>query len=157
MKIKYLLLLVSLSCSISVAAQKASSDTIWDVLLNDIKIKHYYSTKYNGLMPRPKFGREVKALNGQTITVRGFFLPIDVTNDMFVLSYNPMNMCFFCTGDGYQTILELNVLPKYLARFKKLKTDNYFEVRGKLRLNQNNYEHLFYILDDVEFIELIKQ
>jgi hypothetical protein len=67
-----------------------------------------------------------------------------------------MNMCFFCTGDGLQTIVELNVLPEHLQRFKRLKTDSYFEVKGKLKLNADNYEHLIYILDDVEFVKLIK-
>lgn len=67
-----------------------------------------------------------------------------------------MNMCFFCTGDGLQTIIELNVLSEHLQRFKRLKTDNYFEVKGKFKVNADNYEHLIYILDEVEFVRLIK-
>ena len=137
-------------------AQNLTNDKVWDLLLNDVKIRYFYSLKCNALLPKPKFGKELKKLNGQTITIRGFFLPVDITGDVFVLSYNPMNMCFFCTGDGLQTIIELNPLPEHLKRLKRLKTDNYFEVKGKLKLNADNDEHLIYILDDVEFVKLIK-
>lgn len=108
------------------------------------------------MLPKPKFGKELKKLQGQTISVKGFFLPLDITGNVFVLSYNPMNMCFFCTGDGLQTIIELNVLPEHFKKFKRLKTDDYFEVKGKLKLNSNDYKHLIYILDEVEFVKLIK-
>lgn len=156
MRIKTLLISVFVVIAFSINAQNLSKDKVWDLLLNDVKIKYYYSLTYDALLPKPKFGGELKKLDGQTITIQGFFLPIDITGDMFVFSYNPMNMCFFCTGDGLQTIIELNVLPEHLPRFKRLITDDYFEVKGKLRLNAADYEHLIYILDDVEFIKLIK-
>lgn len=156
MGIKSLLISFFIITSFSVNAQNISNDKVWDLLLNDVKIKYFYSLKYDALLPKPKFGKKLKMLNGQSITLRGFFLPVDITGNVFVLSYNPMNMCFFCTGDGLQTIIELNVLPEQLHRFKRLKTDNYFEVKGKLKLNADNYEHLIYILDDVEFVKLIK-
>lgn len=156
MRIKPLLLSVFIISVFSLSAQNLSNDKAWDLLLNDVKIKYFYSLNYDALLPKPKFGEELKKLNGQSIIVRGFFLPVDITGNVFVLSYNPMNMCFFCTGDGLQTIIELNVLPEHLQRFKRLKTDNYFEVKGKLKLNADNFEHLIYILDDVEFVKLIK-
>jgi hypothetical protein len=156
MRIKLFLLTVSLISVFSLNAQNISNDKVWDLLLNDVKIKYFYSLKYDALLPKPKFGEELKKLNGQSVTLRGFFLPVDITGNVFVLSYNPMNMCFFCTGDGLQTIIELNVMPEHLQRFKRLKTDNYFEVKGKLKLNADNYEHLIYILDNVEFVKLIK-
>jgi len=156
MRIKSILITISLISVFSLNAQNISNVKVWDLLLNDVKIKYFYSLKYDALLPKPKFGEELKKLNGQSITLRGFFLPVDITGNVFVLSYNPMNMCFFCTGDGLQTIIELNVLPEHLQRFKRLKTDNYFEVKGKFKLNADNYEHLIYILDDVEFVKLIK-
>lgn len=39
---------------------------------------------------------------------------------------------------------------------KKLKTDDYIAIKGKLRLNNTDEEHLIYIVDDVEFIKRIK-
>ncbi len=156
MRKKLFLLLVFILTISSLSAQSLTNDKVWNLLLNDVKIKYIYSLKYDALLPKPKFGEELKKLNGQTITIRGFFLPVDITGNVFVLSYNPMNMCFFCTGDGLQTIIELNPIPEHLERLKRLKTDNYFEIKGKLKLNADNYEHLIYIVDEVEFVKLIK-
>ncbi len=156
MRLRQVLLFISIISTISLKAQNLSNDKAWDLLLSDVKIKYFYSLKYNALLPKPKFGNDLKELNGQTIAIRGFFLPLDITGNVFVLSYNPMNMCFFCTGEGFQTIIELNVLPEHLRQFRRLKTDDYFEVKGKLKLNVNDSEHLMYILDDVEFVKLIK-
>ena len=156
MRVKLTILLVLFLTISSLKAQNLTNEKVWNLLLNDVKIKYFYSLKYDALLPKPKFGEELKKLNGQSITIRGFFLPVDITGNVFVLSYNPMNMCFFCTGDGLQTIIELNPLPEHLQRLKRLKTDNYFEIKGKLKLNADNYEHLIYIMDEVEFVKLIK-
>ena len=156
MRIKTLLLSVFIVTTFSLNAKKKPMNKVWDLLLNDVKIRYTYSLEYNALQPKPKFGKQVQELDGKTIIVKGFFLPLDVTGNIFVLSYNPMNMCFFCTGNGLQTIIELNVLPEHLRQFNRLRTDNYFEVKGKLRLNSDLSEHLIYVLDDVEFVRLIK-
>lgn len=137
-------------------AQNKETSTTWDTLLNDVKVRYIYSVKYDALISKPKFGAQLQALNGQSITLRGFFMPIDMTGDLFVLSYNPSNMCFFCNGAGIESIVELNPAEDETKHFTKLKTDNYFEVEGTLRLNADDYDHLIYILDDVEFVELIK-
>ncbi|WP_421921147.1 hypothetical protein [Marinifilum sp.] len=156
MKIKFLVFYFVISSAFSINAQKLTNDKVWDVLLNDVKIRYFYSLTYETLLPRPKFGKELKRLDGQSLKVKGFFLPVNITGNIFVLSYNPMNTCFFCTGDGLQTIIELNVSPEHLQRFKRLKTDDYFEIEGKLRLNTKDSEHLIYIMDEVEFVKLIK-
>lgn len=156
MRIKLLLLYFVVLTTFSLNAQNLTNDKVWNLLISDVKIKYYYSLEYDVFLPKPKFGKKLKELEGQSITIQGFFLPVDITGNIFVLSYNPMSMCFFCTGDGLQTIIELNVLPEHLKQFKRLKTDSYFEIEGKLRLNANNYEHLIYILDEVKFVKLIK-
>ena len=136
---------------------KVEKGSTWDILLNDVKVKYRYSVKYNALLPKPKFGSKLQAMNGKVITIRGFSLPVDMTGNVFVLSYNPSNMCFFCNGAGIESIIELNPEKDGLWRFKRLKTDNYYEVKGKLRLNVDDYDHLIYILDEAEFVQLIKR
>jgi hypothetical protein len=126
------------------------------LLLNDLKIRYFYSFTYDALLPKPKFGSELKKLDGQMITLMGFYLPVDVTGHVMVLSYHPMNMCFFCTGDGLQTIVELIPRAGEVSRLNRLKTDDYFEVKGRLRLNSENFEHLFYILEEVVLVKVVK-
>ncbi len=138
-------------------SQSITKIDLWNLLLNDVKIRYTYSFKYDGLITKPTFGSALQALNGKQISLQGFFLPVDLTDSIFVLSYNPMSMCFFCTGSGIQTIVELFPAEGQEERLKRLKTDNFFEVKGKLKLNSNDYTQLIYILENAEFVRLIKQ
>lgn len=139
-----------------VVAQDGPIENVWGTLMADVKIRYVYALKYGAYLPKPKFGNELKQLDEKEIIVKGFFLPVDVTGNVYVISYNPMNMCFFCTGSGIETIIEINVNDEYIAKFKRLKADNYIKVKGVLKLNGDDYEHLVYILNDVELIEIIK-
>ncbi len=141
----------------SANAQTNQKFDAWNYLLDDVKVKYVFSPKYNAMISRPKFGDKLLALNGKIINVRGFFLPVDVTGSVFVLSYNPSNMCFFCSGAGIESIVELKPTPREQIFFENLKTDNYFEARGKLILNADDYDHLIYILEDAELVKKIKQ
>jgi hypothetical protein len=141
---------------IHAAAQNSEKDKAWDLLLKDVKIRYLYSLTYDTYLPKPKFGQDLKMLDGQEITIKGFFLPVDVTGTVFVISYNPMVSCFFCTGSGIETIIEINPTEEEVERFKKLKTDNYIQVKGRLRLNAKDYTHLVYVLDNVELEQIIK-
>lgn len=156
MKKTIALLLLTIVVQINLSAQTSKTNDAWDLLLNDVKVRFLYSITYNTYLPRPKFGKELKQLNGAEITVKGFFLPVDVTGSVFVLSYNPMNTCFFCTGSGIETIIELNPKDDHIKKFKNLKTDNYIQVEGTLKLNAKDYEHLVYVLDNVELVKVIK-
>ncbi len=152
---KFLLFCFVIATTFSLNAQNVTNDKAWGLLLTDFDFRYIYSQKYDAVLPKPKFGKKLRKLNGQTITIQGFFLPLDLTGGVFILSYNPMISCFFCGVGGPQTIIELNVLPKHIKKFERLRTDNFFEVRGELRLNKNITEHLMYILDEVEFVRLI--
>jgi hypothetical protein len=138
------------------SAQNPPKIDPWNLLLNDVKVKYSFSFQYDGLMPKPKFGSKLMELNGKQISLQGFFLPVDLTGDVFVLSYNPMSSCFFCNGSGIQTIVELIPAEGQEQRLKRLKTDNFFEVKGKLKLNPNDYTHLIYILENAEFVRLVR-
>jgi hypothetical protein len=134
-----------------------SQKEIWSTLLYDVTIKYRYSIEYNAFMPKIKFGDKLKAMDGKKITLHGFYLPTDLTGMIFILSYAPSKMCFFCSGAGIESIVELNPKEEEKKKFEKLKTDNYFEVTGKLRLNADDNNHLIYILDDAEFIKIIQK
>ncbi len=151
-----LFLYLSLQFSLQLSAQSPGENNIWDNLFGDVKMKYVYSSYYETYLPKPRFGSSLEALEGKEITLKGFFLPVDVTGDVFVVSYNPMNMCFFCTGSGIESIIEVNVRDEQLRHFGKLKADNYIKVKGILHLNVDDFEHLIYILNKAELVEVIK-
>ena len=136
--------------------QTYDSDKAWDLFMNDVKVKYRFSLKYQAMLPKAKFGDALEKMNGKEITVNGFYLPEDMTGYIFVLSRNPSAMCFFCSGAGIETIIEMNMEEDEMNKFKKLKTDDYIAIKGTLRLNDTDEEHLIYIVDDVELVKKIK-
>lgn len=132
------------------------TDKTWDVLLNDVKMRYRYSIEYNAFVSVPRFGSRLQEMDGQEITLRGFFLPADVTGEAFVLSYVPMQMCFFCAGAGIESVVELHSIVTHQIRFRRLNTDDFIEVRGRLRLNRDDIDHLIYILEDAQLVKIHK-
>ncbi len=132
------------------------SNEEWKVLMNDVRMRYRFSLEYNGFVHVPRFGSEVEKMEGKEMTLRGFFLPADVTGDTFVLSHVPMQMCFFCSGAGIETVVELRSIVTHNIRFRRLSTDDFIEVRGTLKLNRDDMDHLIYILEDASLVDVIK-
>ena len=154
--ILFSLLIITIVCRGQKNQINFGSDDVWETLLKDVRVKYAYSFKYDAMLPKPKFGNKLKALDGKIVTIAGYSLPADLTGDVLLISYNPMSTCFFCGGGGIESLVELLPVPKDKARFRRLTTDNYFEVKGRLKLNGKNYDHLIYILEDVEFVKMIR-
>jgi hypothetical protein len=137
-------------------SQGFGDETHWNILLDDIKMRYAYSLKYDAFFPSPKFGKEIKALEGTEITIAGFFLPVEVTGGVYVVSYNPMDMCFFCTGAGVETVIEVYPKAGQLRHFDRLRTDDFIEVKGILRINTSQEKYLIYMMEEAEFIRKIR-
>ncbi len=147
------LFLFAILGSIAVSGQGESSDDNWKLMLNDVKVRYTWSVKHGAYITRARFGENVQKLDGKEITLKGFFLAADLTGNLFVLSANPMATCFFCGVAGIESVVELEPHPDDLRLFKRLRTDNYIEVRGKLELNPDNFERLIYIMKDVRLVK----
>lgn len=117
------------------------SEDIWRLLL---KVKYSYNKNYY----IPKFDEKIKALDGKIITVRGFMYPLDETiqHEFFMLSYYPINICFFCGGAGPESVIEVNAKKPIRLKEKPL------TLRGKLKLNYHDKERLFFILLGAEVV-----
>jgi hypothetical protein len=97
----------------------------------------------------PKFDEKIKSLEGTYFTLRGYFIPVDIQSDKWViLSRVPMSQCFFCGGAGPASI----AMVFFKEKVPKFKTDQIITVRGKLRLNDSNLDELNFILDDSELV-----
>lgn len=155
LKILFITLTVLLS-TFSGGTKDHYENETWEVLLNDVKMKYRFSVDRNGFLEVPKFGSTVEALEGEEITIQGFFLPVEITGSAFVISHAPMQMCFFCAGSGIESVVELRSLPSHQIYFRRLKTDDFVKVKGKLKLNRNDPDHLIYILEDAQFVDKVK-
>lgn len=107
-----------------------------------------YIKQYNEYFLVPQFDAKLKQLQGTEIDLQGHYIPLDLPAGSIVLSKNPYSSCFFCGGAGPETVAEINFKNKP----PKLKPDQVITVKGKLRLNDKDVEHMTFILDQAELI-----
>jgi hypothetical protein len=148
---KYFLAIVTI---LGCCAVRAQQDIDWQTLA-DIKWIPTYVAEYDDYYNMPKFSKKVKALDGKEVTVRGFYMPVDASGTMFALSAYPSNMCFFCNGAGLESVIEV-VPRKGESSLKHIATDKYIQIKGKLKLNHKEADHLMYILEETELVKIIK-
>lgn len=96
----------------------------------------------------PTFGPDVLALKGKEIQIRGYIIPVDENENIYVISAQPMASCFFCGGSGPESIMEL----QFKNRKEKFKTDEIRTIKGTLLLNPGDIEHLNYILKNATVV-----
>jgi hypothetical protein len=113
--------------------------------LSQVNFIDKYFKEYDQYFLYPQFSDSVKALEGEKIKLTGYFLDIDPSGTIFVLSRGPMAACYFCGSGGPETTIELQFDVKPL-----FKTDDMITVTGRLRLNADDVNHFNYILEDCE-------
>lgn len=148
-KVFFAIILTCCFCSV-----KAQKPIAWQVL-NDVTWKRSYVKALDRYYDVARFGASIEALNNKEISIKGFYVPIDMEGKIFALSKSPSNMCFFCGTGGIETVMEIFV-KKGHKELKRVKTDKYIEIKGILRLNRNDPYHLMYMLYDAELVRVIK-
>ena len=109
------------------------------------KFEAKYNEKAQEYFMSPEFPPELKNLVGKEINLEGYYLPIDVEGDAYIiLSKFPYSQCFFCGGAGPESIAEISFKTKQ----NKFDADQYIRVKGKLKLNATDLEHGNFILEE---------
>jgi len=148
-----LLLILAFSAAYSLQAQTAakaqtqsqagnsalSSADIWKTL-STVE----YENVPNRYFPQPLFNKDIKALEGKRVTIKGFIIPLDDTKKQvnFMLSMVPFSHCYFCGGAGPESMIEVKALTAFEYTAKPV------QVSGILKLNATDENHLFYILEE---------
>lgn len=109
------------------------------------KFEPKYHEKLGEYLFYPNFSSDLKAMVGKEITVQGFYVPFAPEDGNYIIiSKYPMSQCFFCGGGGPESIAEVN----FSKDPEKFQVDDLITVKGKLRLNSDNMDHLNFILDE---------
>ncbi|GAB4031528.1 DUF3299 domain-containing protein [Spirosoma jeollabukense] len=137
---------VNSTTSTSVAAEPVKLS--WEVL-RDVTFKKKWYAEESVYMLYPTFGQGIQKLNGKTVELTGYVLPVDLESNIYVLSAFPYSACFFCGGAGPESVVSL----KFKKTDKKFKTDERRTFHGTLKLNADNIYELNYILADAEMID----
>ncbi len=126
--------------------------TRWDAWNEFAKTKFEpkYYEKIGEYLFYPKFPESLKALEGKEITLEGFYVPFAPEDGNYIiLSKYPMSQCFFCGGGGPESIAEVN----FKSSVPKFQVDDVITVRGKLKLNSEDIEHVNFILTDAVLVK----
>jgi hypothetical protein len=142
---KKLFLLALLFTATAAVAQSTLRDNTWKTL-SKITFKKEYDDVLGLKIDVPVFGKEVKALEGKEVTVKGYIIPTDgyKSQTAFVFSAFPYNMCFFCGGAGPETVIEVN------TKLPITYTSEPIYLKGILRLNGADVNRLIYSLEKAE-------
>ena len=92
----------------------------------------------------PVFPKVVKALDGKEIIVEGFVIPFDQSGELIALSANPFAACFFCGKASPASVISMHLRNKG----KRYKMDDFKKFRGTLKLNYDDPDEYYYILQD---------
>lgn len=126
----------------------SQSTSVWDILSKvSIETKYDASQKYE--IDYPVFSEELKDLEGETIIIKGYIIPLEELQNQnyFILSAFPYNLCYFCGAAGPETVIEVSMNQKLTY------TSNPIILKGTLHLNDTDYNHLMYILENAVLIE----
>ncbi len=126
----------------------AQQENMWKTLAK-ITYKKEYDEMLGFKVDVPVFSKELKDLEGKTVTLRGYIIPVEgyKSHKEFIFSAYPYNMCFFCGGAGPETVVEVT------ARQPVPFSADAITIRGKLELNATDINKLMYALKDVEKVE----
>lgn len=126
----------------------AQTKITWKTL-EGIGYSEKYVAKLDETFKFPVFTSALKALDGKMVEVQGYLIPFDPTGVEVALSANPYAACFFCGKAGPASIMIL----KLKAPDKKIKTDMYKSVRGVLKLNYDDPEEFYYIIENAVIVD----
>lgn len=130
-----------LVCSFSAFAQFEDSSGNWRKMAD---VKYEVAEDEYGEIYVPRFGEEVKKMEGERVSLKGFIIPFEGMFEpkRIILSSLPIAACFFCGGSGPETVAEA-----YLSEEIEY-TSKPVTVTGELVLNSTDYNQLMYILKD---------
>ncbi len=114
------------------------------------KFESKYDEKIGEYIFYPGFSAELKALVGKEVTLEGFFVPYAPENGNYIiLSKFPNNQCFFCGVGGPESIAEVAFKDGSL----KFQVDDFITIKGKLKLNSDNVEHVNFIITEAVVVK----
>lgn len=117
----------------------------WRVL-EKIDFVEKYVEVVQGKMLFPKFPANLKQYHGKQVQVVGYTVPIDNTGNTVALSANPYEACFFCGKAGPASVMTIRLKKKN----KSYKIDDYVTFIGTLKLNSDDINEFYYILEGAE-------
>ena len=142
--IKPFLILSLFIASLFISQKGLSQNTFGWSTLADVTFAEKFDEEIQGYWLIPTFGNTLETFRGKTVTLEGYFIPIDIDGGFYVLSKFPYANCFFCGGAGEESVIEL----KFKDTPRTYKMDDVVTFEGVFHWNNKPFE-LPYILEEV--------
>ena len=118
--------------------------------LEDVSFEEKYVKSYQDWFLVPTFGESVKQLEGKSVSIKGYLVPIDLDGKIYALSAYPYSSCFFCGAAGPESVMTLLFAGNPPRKYK---IDDVETFKGTLHLNRDNPEEFIYVLKQAEEVE----
>ncbi|TNE30618.1 MAG: DUF3299 domain-containing protein [Bacteroidetes bacterium] len=137
-------LLILLWLPLSAEAQQVIK---WEDL-NKVEFVEFYDRDRSDWSLRAEYSPEILVLDGTSVQITGYIIPLDVQGDDYALSAFAFSSCFFCGGAGPETVMGLSFqdVPD------RMSTDDVVKLKGVLRVRELPGQGFHYQLDQVEII-----
>lgn len=113
-----------------------------------VKFASKFFKEYNEYFLVPSFDEKIRLYEGKEIFLKGYNLPLEIDDsNTIILSRYPYSMCFFCGGAGPESVAEV-----VFKRKPAIKVNQVIMVKGKLRLNAVDVEHVNFILEGASLV-----
>jgi len=130
-------------------AQPSGKTEGWELFASVTFTSKYYKA-YKEHFLTPTFNANILSLEGADIVLSGHYMPLDLPDKKsIILSKYPYAACFFCGGAGPESVAEI----QFTKTAPRLKADQVITIKGKLKLNDSNVDHLNFILIEAEIIK----
>ena len=115
----------------------------WETL-TDIRYRSRYFAEVDMEMFAPVFSDVLKSLDGQFVSIEGYAVPMYEEADRLAVSAFPYAACFFCGQASPASVISV-----YLsAAGKSLRLDDFRTFIGRLKLNHDDPNEFYYILEE---------
>lgn len=128
-------------------AQPLGGQITWEDLAQ-IEWKNYYDELLAIDVQEPVFDSSILMMDGNTITISGFIIPVDTDDNTMIISAFPFSNCFFCGGAGPETVMQLDLKRDRSLINKKV------TITGRLKLNKSDFLKLIYEMKGVEVLSV---
>ncbi|MEM1121652.1 MAG: hypothetical protein AAGJ18_14470 [Bacteroidota bacterium] len=117
----------------------------WQLLM-DIQYRLRYFSELDTEIYASVFPEAIRALEGKEVIIEGFVIPFDEEGELLALSHNPYAACFFCGKASPASVMSIYLENKD----NTYKADDFKKFRGRLRLNSDDPNEFYYILEGVK-------
>ena len=112
-------------------------------ILTDIEYRSEYFEEMEMELYSPIFPDRLKKLDGRLVEITGYVIPVVEDGSEVALSANPYAACFFCGKASPASVMSI----MFTKPQRRLRTDDYKTIIGRMRLNYDDPNQFYYILE----------